>query len=48
MIFNQPLIYIYMKYNDAIHKENYYDDLRKAFSESFKANDELQFLFQFQ
>ena len=33
---------------DAIHKENYYDDLRKAFSESFKANDELQFLFQFQ
>ena len=33
---------------DVIHKENYYDDLSRAFSESFKENDELQFLFQFQ
>ena len=33
---------------DAIHKENYYDDLRKALSESFQANAELLFLFQFQ
>ena len=33
---------------DAIHKENYYDDLSRAFSESFNENDELQFLFQFQ
>ena len=33
---------------DVIHKENYYDDLSRAFSESFNENDELQFLFQFQ
>jgi hypothetical protein len=33
---------------DAIQKENYYEDLKKAFEESFDKNDKSQLLYQFQ
>ena len=33
---------------DVIQKEKYYEDLKKAFKDSFKENDESQFLYEFQ
>ena len=33
---------------DTIQKEKYYDDLTKAFSESFEENDDSKFLYEFQ
>ena len=33
---------------DVIQKENYYEDLKKAFEESFDKNDKSQLLYQFQ
>ncbi len=33
---------------DAIQKENYYEDLKKAFEESFEENDKSQLIYEFQ
>jgi len=37
-----------MLFYDTIQKENYYDYLKKAFSESFKEDDESKYMYEFQ
>ena len=46
---NEKVDYIRLiLFHDAIQKENYYKDLKKAFEESFEKNDKSQLIYEFQ